>query len=191
MLEKVLHTEEELAPLVLHLVLGGVMFPHGAQKLLGWRGGAGVGGTLEFFTASLGIPPPLALLVVLVEFSASLALLVGLLGRLAALGIATVMAGAVWLVHRPHGFFMNWFGGRQGEGFEYHLLAAGMALVLMLIGSGAFSVDRFLLQSRVWRSFSWPWGFLLLLFLLLAGSGPGAGTLPLESPRPLTKTALK
>jgi putative oxidoreductase len=46
------------------------------------------------------------------------------------------------MVHLPNGFFMNWYGNQKGEGFEYHLLAIGMALAIMVKGSGAFSIDR-------------------------------------------------
>ena len=77
----------------------------------------------------------------------SLALLVGFLGRIAAAGIGIIMIGAAYL-HRANGFFMNWFGNQQGEGFEYHLLAIGIALALLIKGSGALSVDR-ALASRM------------------------------------------
>jgi putative oxidoreductase len=54
---------------------------------------------------------------------------------------------AVVMVHGHVGFFMNWTGQQKGEGFEYHLLAVAIAVVLMVKGSGAFSVDR-ALSSR-------------------------------------------
>jgi putative oxidoreductase len=60
----------------------------------------------------------------------------------AALGIAVDMIGAVLLVHHRFGFFMNWTGQQKGEGFEYHLLAIVVGIVLLARGSGAFSVDR-------------------------------------------------
>jgi putative oxidoreductase len=52
------------------------------------------------------------------------------------------MLVAVLLVHSKVGFFMNWTGQQKGEGFEYHLLAIAVAIVLMVKGSGAFSIDR-------------------------------------------------
>ena len=52
------------------------------------------------------------------------------------------MAGAIFMVHLPYGFFMNWYGSQKGEGIEYHLMAIAMAAVLLLRGAGAFSVDR-------------------------------------------------
>jgi len=45
------------------------------------------------------------------------------------------------MVHKQHGFFMNWFGTQQGEGFEYHLLALGISIALVIGGGGAWSVD--------------------------------------------------
>ena len=140
-------TNGSAAGLILRLTLAGVMFPHGAQKALGWFGGEGLTPTLQFFT-SAGIPPVLAWLVIAAEFLGPLGLAVGLLTRLAALGIAGVMIGAIKMVHWKNGFFMNWSGTQQGEGFEYHLLALGMALALVIMGGGAASVNRSLTSSR-------------------------------------------
>ena len=140
-------TNGSAAGLILRLTLAVVMFPHGAQKALGWFGGEGLTPTLQFFT-SAGIPPVLAWLVIAAEFLGPLGLAVGLLTRLAALGIAGVMIGAIKMVHWKNGFFMNWSGTQQGEGFEYHLLALGMALALVIMGGGAASVDRSLTSSR-------------------------------------------
>jgi putative oxidoreductase len=52
------------------------------------------------------------------------------------------MTGAIFIVHLPNGFFMNWMGTQKGEGFEFHLLALAMAAALLLRGAGAFSADR-------------------------------------------------
>lgn len=152
MLNKLLSTENDYGMLVVRLALGIVMFPHGAQKVFGWFGGHGFAGTMNFFTESMGLPYILALLVVLAEFLGSLGLIVGALTRIAALGIGSVMVGAIFMVHLPNGFFMNWSGKQAGEGFEYHILAIGMALALMLRGAGALSIDRSLSSKR--RDFS-------------------------------------
>jgi TQO small subunit DoxD len=69
-------------------------------------------------------------------------LIVGLFSRLAAFGIALTMVGAVATVHFRYGLFLNWFGDREGHGYEYHLLAIALALVVIVKGAGAFSVDR-------------------------------------------------
>jgi putative oxidoreductase len=143
-----LNTDRDYGVLILRLTLGIVFFPHGAQKLLGWFGGAGLSGTLDHFTQQMGLPLAVAALVIAAEFLGSLGLIVGFLTRIAALGIASVMAGAIFLVHLPFGFFMNWFGNKAGEGFEFHLLAIGIALALMIRGGGAASLDLLLSRKR-------------------------------------------
>lgn len=135
-------TEDDYAALIARLVLGGVMFPHGAQKLLGWFGGSGFTGTMGFFTQQVGLPWIVVFLVILIEFFGSLALIAGALSRLQSLGIGTVMVGAIVTSHWQYGFFMNWSGNQAGEGFEYHLLALGLATVILIKGGGAWSVDR-------------------------------------------------
>jgi len=137
-----LGTGDHWSGLLLRLTLAIVFFPHGAQKLLGWYDGYGWTGTMGYFTGTIGLPTAVAALVILIEFFAPFALLVGFLTRFAALGIAAVMVGAIETVHRPNGFFMNWSGKQAGEGFEYHLLVLGMALALMVAGAGRFSLDR-------------------------------------------------
>ena len=123
------------------LALAVVMFAHGAQKMLGWFGGNGFTGTMGFFT-SKGIPAPFAFLAIVAEFFGSMGLIVGLLGRVAAFGIFCNMVVAILTVHMSNGFFMNWFGKQAGEGFEYHILAIGLAVAVMIGGSGAASIDR-------------------------------------------------
>ncbi len=120
MLRFVTQTESDLAGLVLRLTLAVVIFPHAAQKALGWFGGFGVGGTMEFFARDLGIPALFGALAIAAEFFGAIVLALGLLSRIAAFGIGTVMVTAAVLVHRENGFFMNWFGNQKGEGFEYH-----------------------------------------------------------------------
>jgi putative oxidoreductase len=135
-------TDESWAPVVLRVMLAAVMFPHGAQKLLGWFGGHGFEGTLGFFTHQMGLPWIVAFLVIIGESLGSLALAAGLLTRFTAASFIVIMIGAIVTSHLPHGFFMNWFGQQQGEGFEYHLLVIGMSAALVLTGAGAWSLDR-------------------------------------------------
>jgi putative oxidoreductase len=129
------------------LALAIVMFPHGAQKLLGWFGGYGFAGTFGFLT-NTGLSAPIAVAVILIEFGAPLLLLAGLATRFAALGIGAIMIGAIATVHASQGFFMNWSGTQGGEGFEYHLLALGLVGVLLLQGGGRLSLDRSLGRPR-------------------------------------------
>ena len=130
--------------LFLRIGLGLVMFPHGAQKALGWFGGGGFAKTMAYFTESVHMPAVLGVLVIAAEFFGSLLLLAGIFTRFAAFSIALVMAGAAVLVHAPNGFFMNWFGNQAGEGFEFHLIAIAIAGALVLRGGGRSSLDRML-----------------------------------------------
>jgi putative oxidoreductase len=133
--------------LVLRIALGVVIFPHGAQKLLGWYGGYGFKGTMNYFTQTVHTPYVFGVLAIIAEFFGSLGLISGLFTRVAALGILSVMIVAAMVVHRPHGFFVNWFGNQQGEGFEFHILAAAMAVVLIIAGAGPFSLDALLFSG--------------------------------------------
>ncbi len=141
-LQLLIKTHDSAGPLIARLTLGLVMFPHGAQKMLGWFGGHGFTGTMGFFTGTMHIPTFFAFLAILAEFAGALGLIVGLFGRVAAFGIACVMGVAIVTAHAANGFFMNWYGNQAGEGFEYHLLALGLALIVMVCGSGKASLDR-------------------------------------------------
>jgi len=140
-MKRLLGTSNDVSLTFLRLVLGVVFFAHGAQKMLGWFGGYGFHATIGFF-GHLGMPAPVAFLVICIEFFGGLGLIVGLLTRIAALGIGVEMIGAIFMVHMPNGFFMNWAGKQKGEGFEYHLLAIAIAGTLLLRGAGKFSVDH-------------------------------------------------
>ena len=146
-LQGLLQTDSGVVGLIPRITLTIVMFPHGAQKVLGWLGGHGFRGTMKFFTDS-GIPAGLALLAIAAEFLRPLGLAVGLLTRVAALGITCVMLVAIATVHWPHGFFMNWYGNQKGEGFDYHLLVLGIAITLIMVGGGAWSLDGALAGPR-------------------------------------------
>ena len=146
-LQWLLQTDSSVVGLILRITLAVVIFPHGAQKVLGWFGGHGFKGTMKFFTDS-GIPAVLALLAIVAEFLGPFGLAFGLLTRIAAFGIACVMVVAIFTVHWPHGFFMNWSGNQKGEGFEYHLLVLGIAITLIIVGAGAWSLDGTLAGPR-------------------------------------------
>ncbi len=134
-------TDEAWSSLILRVMLALVLFPHGAQKLLGWYGGFGFSGTLGFFTGTMHVPWIVAFLVIIGESFGSLGLLLGFLTRFTAASFTVIMLGAIAMVHWPNGFFMNWSGKQAGEGFEYHLLVIGMSLALLIAGGGKWSVD--------------------------------------------------
>ncbi|HZD50429.1 MAG TPA: DoxX family protein [Silvibacterium sp.] len=127
---------------LVRLVIGVIFFMHGAQKTLAWFGGYGFHATMHFFTTQMGIPAAVAVLPIAAEFLGGIGLIVGFLSRIAAFGIAADMFVAVCLVHLRNGLFMNWYGNQKGEGYEYHLLAIAICILIMVKGAGALSVDR-------------------------------------------------
>lgn len=144
-------TDDSWAGLILRVGLGVVMVAHGAQKLLGWFGGNGFEGTMGFFTQKMGLPWLVAFLVIIGESLGSIGLIAGFLTRFTAASFIVIMTGAIATVHWPQGFFMNWFGQQQGEGFEYHLLVIAMSAALVIIGGGKWAVDGIIarwLQAR-------------------------------------------
>lgn len=142
MIELLVSTRPDLALTIARCTLGIVFFAHGAQKVLGWYGGPGFNATLQVLTTQLRMPAILAMLVMFAELFGGLGLVVGFLSRIAALGIALTMLGAVAMVHRRYGLFMNWYGNQERHGFEYHLLAMALAVVVIIKGGGAFSIDH-------------------------------------------------
>lgn len=152
-----LQTERDWTATLLRVTLGLMILPHGAQKLLGWFGGYGFEGTLGYFSGTLGVPVAVASLVILAEFFGGLGLLTGLFTRLSALGVAAVMLGAVFIGgHIENGFFMNWTGQQAGEGFEFHLLALGIAAAVFIKGAGAASLDRLIADRLADRGVEIP-----------------------------------
>ena len=148
MFRNIIRTSDDKVLTLLRLVLAIVVFPHGAQKVLGWFGGFGFSGTYGFLTQQMHIPAALAILVFAAEFLAPIGLLFGFLGRVAAFGIAVDFAVALFLVHLPNGFFMNWSGQQKGEGIEFFFLAIGIAIAIMIGGSGAWSLDGMLAKKK-------------------------------------------
>ena len=91
----------------------------------------------------MGMPLIIGVLVILAEFVGSLGILVGAGTRFMAFSIFLMMSGAMIMGgHINNGFFMNWYGAQPGEGIEYFILVLGLALSLIIGGSGKFSVDN-------------------------------------------------
>lgn len=135
-------TAASYAPAILRVMLGLVLFPHGAQKLLGSFGGYGFTGTMGFLTETVGLPWLIAVAVIMIEFFGAILLIAGLATRINAALVIVLFIGIIFSSHIDNGFFMNWFGNQQGEGFEYHLLVIGMAISLVFSGGGNLSVDK-------------------------------------------------
>jgi putative oxidoreductase len=147
MKELIFKTRKTSAPLFVRLFLAVVLFPHGAQKLLGWFGGYGFEGTMGYFTGSVGLPWIVGFLVILIEFLAPIALLLGLATRLWSLAVFFLFLGILTTSHADY-FFMNWFGNQKAEGAEYFLLVLGMSLSLLISGSGSYSLDKKIMTPK-------------------------------------------
>lgn len=138
-LQRVLSTNDSLAPLALRLAGGAIFVAHGAQKLFGAFGGYGLEGTGQFFD-SVGLSPGylMALLAGAAEFFGGLALIFGLLVRPAAASLAFAMLIAIFAVHFSKGFFLD-----KG-GYEYALALFALSVSLVISGGGRFSIDSVL-----------------------------------------------
>jgi putative oxidoreductase len=130
------------------LTLGLVIFPHGAQKLLGLFGGYGFSATMDYFTTQMGLPGIMAFSVIMIEFFGSIFLILGLLSRIWALAISGMFVGIIFTTQLEHGFFMNWFGNQAGEGYEFSLLVIGLALTILINGSGKYSLDNLISKKQ-------------------------------------------
>jgi len=146
-MNKIFKTNENTAATIIRIVLGVILFPHGAQKLLGWFGGYGFDGTMGFMTGTAGLPWILAFLVIILEFFGALALIFGFATRIVSVGIIALFTGIIFTRHASNGFFKNCRGQLPGEGYEYHLLVIGMSLALLVSGAGKWSVD-YALQKK-------------------------------------------
>lgn len=143
-----INTEDTILAFVLRLSLGIVMFPHGAQKLLDWFGGASLAGYVELFHR-FGFSTTVAVLVTIGEFFGGLGLIIGLLSRVAAGGLALIMAGAVLTVNGKYGFFINWAGDKARKSYEFHILVIGLAIGIIIVGGGKWPIDSAL--TRTWK----------------------------------------
>ena len=139
---KDLKAKANWGPAIIRIVLGLILLPHGAQKLLGLFGGYGFKGTMDFFTGTKGLPWIIGFLVIIIEFFGSISLILGFGTKIWSALVVILLCGIIFTSHVQNGFFMNWFGNQKGEGYEYFLLAMGMAASLVFTGGGNVSLDN-------------------------------------------------
>ena len=130
--------QSDLALTILRVVTGSIFIAHGAQKLFVF----GLAGVSAGF-AQMGIPMAgvVGPFIGLLEFFGGIALVIGLLTRLASLGLAFNMLGAMVLVHLPNGFFLP-------NGVEFVLMLFASALALVFTGAGSFSIDALVARRQ-------------------------------------------
>src|SRR5688572_29976447 len=142
-------TPNDLTLTLARVILALVFLGHGTQKMFGWFDGPGFTRAIDIFEQSMGIPPALTVLAIVAEVFGGLGLLVGLLTRIAAIGVLGVMIVGPLSTGLYVRFFMNWQGRNPGEGIEYHLLAIALILIVLVQGAGALSLDRLLARRSV------------------------------------------
>jgi putative oxidoreductase len=123
---------------LVRIITGVVFLAHGCQKFFVF----GIAGATAAF-GQMGVPAPsiTAPLVAIVEVAAGIALILGLLTRLAALGLAINMLGAIFLVRLKGGFFIP-------NGAEYETVLFVACVALVIAGAGALSIDDAIAMRR-------------------------------------------
>jgi len=119
---------------IIRVVLGVIFLAHGGQKVMGWWGGNGLEATVAGM-AKGGIPAIGAYAAAFTEFIGGAMLIIGVLSRFWAVGLAITMAVAIWKVHGPNGFFSS------AKGYEYNLALLAMSVAIALGGPGKMAIS--------------------------------------------------
>jgi putative oxidoreductase len=140
--QRITESRHSLAQGGLRLILGIIFVVHGAQKLFGWFGGGGVAGTGDFM-ASIGLNPgvPMGLLSGTGEVIGGILLLLGVLVPVAAVLLTIDMIVAIIFRTSKLGFI-------SGGGVELNLIILAGVAALVLLGPGAYSLEKWLVRRR-------------------------------------------
>lgn len=125
-------TAMDVSLLILRVIVGVIFAAHGAQKLFGAFGGAGLAETVK------AMGPPLGYAVSIGEFFGGVGLIVGFLTRFSAASLIVIMIGAIAIVHGKNGFF------QANGGYEYNLALIGLLAPILIAGPGRYAIGRFL-----------------------------------------------
>jgi len=162
------------ALLLLRVVIGGVVVPHGLLKLgLVGKGGS-ITGVAGWFNG-MGLRPGLfwAYVAVIAEAGGGLLTVLGLGGPIGPGIVAADMVVVTIVAHWPQGFWAG--GGKVGWEFPVPLAAGGLAIALA--GNGAWSLDRLLgLTYPDWLLPAW-------LLLMAVGVALALGVRSMEAPK--------
>lgn len=133
--------------LILRVAIGIDMLYHGLQKTFGFFDGNGLAGTVNNYKA-INIIYPVTILIILSQTIGAVMLILGFLGRINAAFTFIVMTGAFLILHRHNGFSINWTGNQKGEGYEMDMIVCAMCSIIIIKGSGKYSIDRMLSRNR-------------------------------------------
>jgi putative oxidoreductase len=126
-------TNADLAATLLRVSMGVLFLAHAGLKIFIFT----PAGTAAYF-ASLGLPGPLAYLVIAAELAGGVALILGLYSRLVSLALVPILLGSIYVPHGAAGFFFS----NEGGGWEFPAFWAVTLVVQALLGDGAFAVTR-------------------------------------------------
>ncbi|MBN8675287.1 MAG: DoxX family protein [Chitinophagales bacterium] len=147
MKKKIFLSGDHWTGLAARIALGSLILPHGLQKAFGLFGGYGFTGTMQYFTDYIKVPWLLGAFIIFTEFIGAVLLIAGYAVRIWSMVIIAIMLGTIVTVHGKNGFFMNWGGTLQGEGYEYHLAIIALSVIVIIVGAGRYSIDRKLIRQ--------------------------------------------
>lgn len=141
----------DIALLLLRLATGLVIAYFGSQKVLGLFGGLGIQATITVFKEHMGFPMPLALCAMAGEFLGGLGLAFGVLTRIAAFGVASVMAVATYTDASKPGALSQILAGNPPTAMSnvaFPLLIGTVALAILIMGGGTLTLDSILFRKK-------------------------------------------